>query len=186
MTCIVAIKKDNKVYMGGDSALVDNNAGIKVKIATPKVFDCFSYIIGYAGSARMGQLLFNYFQPSDPPRNPYELEMHMVTTFVDELRALAEEKGLRLDTGSEEMNDFASILVGINGRIFVIEPDWQASEWLCDYAAIGSGMELAIGSLYTTNKLKVKPEERIKLALETASEHSTSVCEPFHTVTREW
>jgi len=180
MTCIVAVKKDDKVYIGGDSALVDISNGIKTKLATPKVFPCFKYVIGYAGSARMGQLLFNYFEPTDPPDNPYELEMHMVTTFVDELRALAEEKGLRLSTSDDEMNDFAQIIVGVNGRIFIIEEDWQASEWLYDYASIGSGSHFAMGSLHTTSKLNMEPNDRLLSALTAAAEHSLTVSDPFH------
>lgn len=182
MTCIVAVKHNNKVYLGGDSALVDLQNGNKVKLNTPKVFECYKYIIGYAGSARMGQLLQNYFEPSDPPSNPNELECHMVTTFVDELRSLAEEKGLRLDSSDEQMNDFASIIVGVNGRIFVIEEDWQASEWAYDYAAIGSGCSAALGSLYTSGKLSVDPEFRVRYALMAATEHTLTVAEPFHVV----
>lgn len=184
MTCIVAVKNNNKVYIGGDSALVDLSNGIKTRIATPKVFNCFKYAIGYAGSARMGQLLFNYFEPSDPPSNPNELEMHMVTTFVDELRALAEEKGLRLSLSDSEMNDFAQIIVGVNGRIFVIEEDWQASEWLHNYAAIGSGCAVALGSLHSTEKYKIKPEERLMAALQAAEDHTVTVCEPFHIISQ--
>ena len=182
MTCIVAVKHKDKVVLGGDSALVDLSNGNKVKLNTPKVFQCFSYIIGYAGSARMGQLLQNYFMPSDPPENSNELTLHMVTTFVDELRALAEEKGLRLDASNEEANDFAQIIVGVNGRIFVIEEDWQASEWAYDYAAIGSGSSAALGSLYTTSKLGVDPEIRVRYALMAATEHTLTVSEPYHVV----
>jgi ATP-dependent protease HslVU (ClpYQ) peptidase subunit len=182
MTCIAAVKHNNKVYLGGDSALVDLNNGNKVKLNSPKVFRCYEYIIGYAGSARMGQLLQNYFEPTDPPDNPEELEFHMVTTFIDELRAVAEEKALRLDASDEQVNDFAQIIVGVNGRIFVIEEDWQASEWAYDYAAIGSGCSAALGSLYTTHKLGVDPEIRVKYALMAATEHTLTVSEPYHMV----
>lgn len=182
MTCIVAVKSKNKVILGGDSALVDLQNGHKVKLNSPKVFTNSQYIIGYAGSARMGQLLQNYFKPSSPPKDPQKLECHMVTTFVDELRALAEEKGLRLDASDENFNDFASILVGINGRIFIIEEDWQASEWAYDYAAIGSGCSVALGSLHTTADLEIDPEQRVMYALTAASEHTLTVSAPYHIV----
>lgn len=62
----------------------------------------------------------------------------------------------------------------------------------CKYAAVGSGEEYALGSLYTTSSQAVfdwakhyTPGERLVVALEAAEKFCGSVQAPFHIVTTE-
>ena len=67
MTAIVAIRQDNTVYMGGDSAGV---AGLKITIRKdPKVFINGNFLMGFTTSFRMGQLLQYSFKPPEHPKN---------------------------------------------------------------------------------------------------------------------
>ena len=57
MTCIVALKENGKVYIGGDCAGSDQSFTHSRK--DPKVFKRGKFLIGFTSSFRMGQLLMH-------------------------------------------------------------------------------------------------------------------------------
>jgi ATP-dependent protease HslVU (ClpYQ) peptidase subunit len=173
MTCVVAVKYDKKVWMGGDRCLSDMDGGFYMPTTDPKIFKKGSMLIGFAGSVRMGKVLKYDFEP--PKLDLRNLDKYMNIDFIKSLRECAERNNLRIDTSERE--DRAELIIGVNGRIFGVEDDWQVSEFISDHLAIGSGMPYALGSLYSTTGMH--PDERIKLALEAAEKYCNSVCQPF-------
>jgi hypothetical protein len=85
---------------------------------------------------------------------------------------------LKADNGRESGGVF---LVGVRGRLFEIDDDYHAREMLEQYDAVGSGVSVALGSLYSTTGQD--PETRIRVALEAAEQFVTSVRAPFHILT---
>jgi hypothetical protein len=79
----------------------------------------------------------------------------------------------------DEQEEGGHFLVGVRGRLFEIESDYQVGESLDGYAAIGSGDDVALGALFATHHLGMSPEQRLTLALEAAQHHITSVRAPF-------
>ena len=61
MTCIVAIKHDNEIWMGGDSAAFRDDE--RTNRADEKVFKNGDFLLGYSGSFRVGQLIRYAFNP---------------------------------------------------------------------------------------------------------------------------
>jgi hypothetical protein len=53
--------------------------------------------------------------------------------------------------------------------------DFQLAEYKENYTAIGSGTQYALGSLYTTARTKLKPPDRLEIAIKAASYFSPSV-----------
>jgi len=73
----------------------------------------------------------------------------------------------------------SNFLVGFKGKLYEILIDFQINE-IPEYDAIGSGSSFAFGSLYNTiTRKKMKPEQRIKKALETAAFFDLSTAGPF-------
>lgn len=178
MTCIVAVKGNGKVYMGGDSCGAAGGSWDKINVASPKVFVNRKIAIGYTCSFRMGQLLQYKFTP--PDKGQTSLIEYMVTDFVDELRRCFSANGFaKIDNGVEEGGTF---LVGMFDSIFRISEDYQVTEVLEDFDSVGCGDMIAKGSLYTTAEFDISPEERIQLALKAAENFSAAVNKPFHTV----
>ena len=155
MTCIVGIASEGVVYIGGDRGLSDNDSILSMP--RPKVVRCGEYLIGYAGSLGVGQLLQMTDLPV-PGKNP---EKTLRTTFTKAFKDSLEEYG---PTISEE-ND-TDFLIGVNGKLYEYSvADWSVAE--VEYSAVGSGSPIALGSLYTSHTYKDIPR-RIKIALEAA------------------
>ncbi len=172
MTCVVALSYNDKVFMGGDSAAADEDTSLVSSRKEPKVFIKSGYIMGYAGSFRFGKVLQHTFNP--PKLSDDNIDKFLNTTFVNALRECCELN--KVDPGSEE--DSSEMLIGISGRVFEFCNDWHFGEDINNFNAIGSGTKFALGSLYSTRRLK-SPNARIQLALESAERFSTSVRGPF-------
>jgi ATP-dependent protease HslVU (ClpYQ) peptidase subunit len=172
MTCIAALSYNGKVYMGGDSAAADEDTNIVSSRKEPKVFIKGGYLLGYSGSFRFGKVVQHIFNP--PKLVGSDLDKFLNTTFIDSLREVCELN--KVDPGSEE--DSSEMLVGVNGRVFEFCNDWHFGEDINDFNAVGSGTKFALGSLYSTRRMR-SPNARIQLALESAERFSTSVRGPF-------
>lgn len=179
MTCIVSCVNDRgDIYMAADSAGVAGDSIMRRK--DPKLFIKDGFIIGFTDSFRMGQLLHHFL--NIPKQEPgVDLFEYMVVVFVEELRSLFLEGGYL--SKDQERDVGGTFLVGHAGRLFCIQSDFQVEETIYPYAAIGSGTDLALGSLHTTNVLKTRynltAEYRVRLALTAAAEFSASVASPF-------
>jgi len=171
MTCIVALSSNNKVYMGGDAAAADDDSLVSAR-KEPKIFIKEGYLLGYSGSFRFGKVLQYSFNP--PKLSDDNLDRFLNTVFVDSLRECCESN--KVDPASEE--DSSEMLIGVSGKIFEFCNDWHFGEDVNNFNAIGSGTKLALGSLYSTRRMK-SPNARIQLALESAEKFSASVRGPF-------
>jgi 20S proteasome alpha/beta subunit len=162
MTCIVGIAHKGNVYIGGDRGASDGSS--IVSLDTPKVYIRDEWIFGYAGSMGIGQIMQIIDIPIlKPDDNPF-LVLRM--DLVDAFRSMLEHNGITMN----EDND-TDILIGCRGRLFEFSPaDWSVAE--IKETAIGSGGNFALGSLHTSIGMRISPEDRIKLALESAITYS--------------
>lgn len=172
MTAIAGFVDKGKVWIGGDSAGVVG-LGLTVR-ADSKVFQNGEFLFGFTSSFRMGQLLRFAFNP--PPINEkQDLYAYMVTNFVDAVRACLKAGGYAsLKDGEESGGTF---LVGVRGRLFVIDSDYQVGEALDGYDSCGCGADIIAGALYATSGMD--PAKRIETALMAAENHSAGVRGPF-------
>ena len=83
MTCIVAVRKEDKIYMSGERGVSDDD--IILQSSSPKVWQTGPYLFGYAGSMDGDRIRHN-FKPSAPVGN--NLEKFMYTKFIKELALL--------------------------------------------------------------------------------------------------
>lgn len=176
MTCIVAIAQDGVVSMGGDSAATDPQGGTLVTVQMPKIFIKDEYIIGYSGSFRMGKFIQYTLEFPKPPswaKGSAKLDEFMNGYVVPALRKQAKEA--ELEQGEKE--DFG-LIIGIRGHIFELDENWAAYEPTRGYSASGSGMDVALGSLFSTSNWS-NPKKRISSALEASAMHNAYVKAPF-------
>lgn len=177
MTAIVAIVKDNTIYMGGDSAGVNvNQLSITIR-KDPKVFKNNEFLIGFTSSFRMGHLLRYSFKPPKHPEN-MSINRYMNTIFIDEVRDCLKKGGyVEIENNSESGGTF---LVGYRGKLFRIGGDFQVGIPAANFDSVGCGTDLCLGSLITTEKLDMDPKKRIKMALTAAETFNIGVRRPFN------
>lgn len=173
MTCIVGLVDKGKVFIGGDSAGVENyNVSIR---SDEKVFCNGPMLFGFTTSFRMGQLLRYALRipPQDQQIDDYQ---YMVTTFIDAVRKCLKEGGFA--SKKDDVETGGAFLVGYKGKLYSIDDDYQVSIGIDGYYAIGCGKYYALGSLYNT-KYITDPVERLMKALETSEYFSGGVRGPF-------
>lgn len=170
MTCVVAIEHKGNIWMGADSAAVDEGGHIQVR-ADHKVWVNSPFVFGFAGSFRLGQLL--HWKLALPVQGDAQTtEEFMCSTFIDSVRGCLEDGGYSAEAGSD-------FLVGYNRRLFCVESDFQVAEALHPHMAIGSGSPYALGAL---RGKAGTPRQRLLHALTAAEAFSAGVRAPFHIV----
>lgn len=176
MTCIVAVKGKGRVVLAGD-AQVSGGWSSKWTMRNPKVFRRGPLMVGVSGSVRFANIVHHVLEQPSPPKRSAELERWVVREFTAQIRAASNAMGAtEKKDGAEQVGGVMLAVVG--GRIFEIYNDLCAVETSHDYATIGSGYLLAMGSLYATSGVAL-PEKRALLALEAAEAHDSGVRRPF-------
>lgn len=177
MTCIIGLVHDSAVYIGGDSAGV-GSYDLTVR-ADPKVFRNGPYLMGFTSSFRMGQLL----QYAELPEvDGSDLHRFMATTFINAVREVLKSGGYAKKENDRE--EGGTFLVGIRGRLFAVEADYQVAEAVDGYLAVGCGNQVALGALFATTG-RPNAEERIDIALHAAERLNAGVRGPFIILTLE-
>ena len=160
--------------MGSDSAAT-NGWGELTTLTESKVFTRGSVIYGVAGSVRVMNLIMYRFQP--PPPQTDDLHEYMATDFVDAMRECFKTYGVAEEENNVESVQ-AEILIGVRGTLYSVHGgDYQVIRPAAQFDAVGTGGQIALGSLYSTQKRA--PHARIQLALEAAQEYMASVRGPF-------
>ena len=177
MTCIVGLEVDDKVYLAGDSiAISEYHASV---VTDSKVFILGDMAIGFTGSIRAGQLIRYGLQLPVHPKRKSDME-YLVIDVVDAIRELFNNKGsLKKENDEEETS--AQYLIGYRGRLYYLDKDFHVGHIKDNYYAIGVGSDIALGSLFSTEKV-VDHKERLTIALNAAVKWSAAVRPPFNFV----
>jgi len=146
-------------------------------IAGAKIFAKGSFLFGITGTVRFLDLLrYSLVIPKHDP--DIDVHVYMVTTFANAIRKCLRDAGVLQKKDEVETTPGAAIMV-YRGRIFTLQSDCAISEYDRPYTAIGSGAELALGSLCTTELYDILPKERLTLALKSAVRHNIYCSAPF-------
>lgn len=178
MTCIAGVIDKGRVFIGGDSAGIDtgNNYALQTR-QDPKVFKKGAFVIGFTTCFRMGQVVRYVFDPPEPPLSDFGLFGYMVRSFVPALRASLSETGA-MDKDCSGQESGPDMLVGIRGKLFGVQENFQISESIHSIDAVGCGAQFAIGSLWAT-RFHHDPEHRVFEALKTSETFCAGVRGPF-------
>jgi len=172
MTCIVGLVKDNKVYIGGDSAGV---TGYNIQIrGDTKVFRHGPFIMGFTTSFRMGQLLHYDFNVPEHPEDMDDMK-YMVSVFIPAVRSCFKDGGFQKTKDNQD--EGGVFLVGYKGKLYEIDSDYQVGQMVDNVTAVGCGANVAIGAMYASEHLT--PRERIKKSLEITTYLNAGVRPPF-------
>lgn len=170
MSCVVGLISENKVWIGADG-IATTEDGEKRPIVINKITRNKKYIFGCTGSVRVARLLSpKMFEP------PEDIDF-----LPDALIKLLADRGTLVTTEQNTVAMPSNILVACksDNRLYEVMIDFQLNEILGDYTAIGSGSSYALGAFKALEKIKMKPKERMSLALDAASEFLVSCGPPY-------
>lgn len=180
MTCIIAYKFDDVVYIGGDSIAADMDTYSKDIIINPKVFKNGKFLIGYTTSFRIGQLLEYTLIP--PKKNKkQDVMQYLCNNFIDEIRRLFVDNGydmLKSNSGG------GTFLFAYKGDIYLVQNDYSILIVDTAYNAVGSGYKAALAAMNVLEEIDPKckrysPEEKLQIAFRAVEKHNNSVAGPF-------
>ena len=162
MTCIVGMVDNGYVYIGGERGASDDNAIISS--TRPKVGVRNGWIYGFAGTFGIGQLIECIDLPSlDRDEDVYT---YVRLSVVERLRNAIDTFSM---DNEENTTDW---LIGCRGRLFEMSSaDWGVCE--VSHTAIGAGFPYALGSLYTSMRMR-DIEERLRMSINAAIEYNPS------------
>lgn len=158
MTTIIAIQGDGFAAVSVDSRISTiDEGGFASQITTLgpgscKVAKNGKYLLGAAGDMRAINILHHAFQPPVPPLGTKgsKLDQFITTKFIPALRTCFEVQGYaapETDTSSHIAEHASTILVVVNGSIYVVDGDYS---WTSDNSrvyALGTGSAYALGAM---------------------------------------
>lgn len=182
MTVIIGYKhNDGSVWLGADSFF--GNSNYLYHVREPKIFRAHvphggPMLIGASGGHRAGFLVRSMALPIH--EEGVDAYTYMAEHFVNALRERYAKAGyLETDSGIEKNE--AILLIGYQGRLFAVWYGFQVDEYMEDYAAIGAGMEIALGALWVIDEHVHEWDavDRVSRALEACDHHSPWVTRPY-------
>ncbi len=174
MTAVVASKDAAGIHMGADSLCVDEYTSCER--LEPKLFRLADVLCGCAGDVRSCDIVQGFTLPD---RRESETHHHdfLSGRFVSALQKSLEKGGCLRESGGVYRWD-CELLLAVRGSLFYIGPRFSVGE-CANYAAIGSGKEVCLGSLHSTEQYTIPTRERLTMALEAAADQTPYVSSPF-------
>lgn len=174
MTVIVGISDKTGTWLAADTRISAGNSlvGTYRKIYRPTSNICY----GVCGMLRDLNILQHIFKPpafEGNVKSKDDCAEYLVMNFIPALITSLTEHG----RVSEDDETFmcgvwqGSMLVAVGGHLFTIFQDFAMLN-VAPYSSIGSGSELALGALSSSNGQS--GEERCKLAIQAASKFDSS------------
>lgn len=175
MTCIIGLKQDGKVYIGGDSL---TDFGYTVGECTDgKVFRVNEFLIGSCGDVRFHQLV-RYGLAVRPQRDDESDMGYLVLEFARALRECFKEHGLLKNADGTDSSS-GSLIIGYRGNLYLISHDFSCCHLNAPFVTIGSGQEVALGAMAAL-AVDSDPVSRITTALTITAQFINSVRAPFY------
>ena len=173
MTVIAGVVSGGKVWIGGDSAGVNDRGDLQLR-KDSKVFRFGQLLIGCSGSWRINQRI-KYLSPTslEPPETSVNAHWYLCNCVLPWLREFTK------DLPEEEFE----LLIGFCGHLFHTYGARQVSEEIAGYEACGCGAQVSRGSLFTSSlsaRMDMNPKWRIENALQAAERFCSGVRGPFN------
>lgn len=184
MTCCIAYKIHNKgIILVADRAGTDEDENQIIR-RDPKIFKIGKFMFAISGSFRLRDILMYDFVL--PKKLKVEsIDRYMRTKFINKFRETCISKGIVKKIDDEEDQLIGNVLVCYEDKIYQIESDFQVGESVDNFAAIGSGSQLALGALSILSKLEGKYfkkdniENTLSYILDDVSRYKSSVKGPY-------
>ena len=173
MTIIAAAEDNNGYWIASDS---HGNTGNTCVELGGKLINKGKYIVGFSNSYRVRDVIIEC--------NTFPKTMNSIKSvrkFRDVLKELMLEDGC-LGVGIEGdtvVHPVSLIIVSPSG-LYELDSDYQVHKYECGYAAIGSGSDVALGTLRAMLRYGATAEQAVHAAVEASIYHCTTCGGDIH------
>jgi ATP-dependent protease HslVU (ClpYQ) peptidase subunit len=196
MTTIIGIQGDGFATICTDSRISSfGDEGIAYQVTTlsqssSKIATNGSYLLGAAGDVRAINILHHAFVPPPPLPGLFGKKLdHFITVkFIPALRECFEKQGYAAperENSSHIAEHGSTVLVAVNGIIYVIDGDYSWTSDVNGIYSLGTGSSYALGALSILLGTKERTQKTCKdaamKALKVASTYDPYTGSPFHT-----
>ncbi|MPL61810.1 hypothetical protein SDC9_07399 [bioreactor metagenome] len=195
MTVVVAIKDktNNDIIIGSDTMVTGGN--LKYEMDEPKFFiveiphgtlpnsEKTKIIVGEAGRVSILEYIRRVFKPPVWNRKTQDFNTYMLDKFFPNFKDLLKKKSYvgknEKDNGSIDI--FSHLLIIHENEFYTMWEDLGFCRETGDFFAIGSGKQVALGSLHSTKEfIYDNPKARVEKAILAAGELTTYVNTDIH------
>ncbi len=194
MTTIIGVQGDGFAVVCADSrisSVYSEGAQIStLREGSGKVAINGKYLLGAAGDVRAINILHHAFQPPAPPPNVVgkKLDQFFTMKFIPALRECFEAQGYATPEREDKEHiaeQNSTIIVAVNGVLYVVDGDYSWSSDVNGIYAIGSGSSYALGAMQVLTRNKQKTIQQAKTnalkALAVAAKFDPHTGAPYHT-----
>ena len=190
MIVLVAIKEDDKIFVGADrqstaGQIIEMKKEPKFMEKTFNVVDGYGkkireskLLLGVTGCAYLGTFLRYGFNFPDLNDNIEDFEEYLIKSLFPTLKKKLVENKL-VAVSNNKLNTESAFLIIYNGEMYCIETNLGVISIGGSYTAMGSGAQIALGSLHTSEDLGFTSKQRIGLALEAAADNTIYVSHEY-------
>ena len=190
MTVVVALKNKNDVIIGSDTMVSGGNLNrrmdgpkffiIKIPLGFREKYE--KIVVGEAGSVSILEYMKRVFKPPIWDKNKQDFNTYMLDKFFPTFKKLLKDKSyVGKDKEDNTPNNFSNLLIIYNNEFYKMWTDFGFDRYIEDYCCIGSGKEVALGSLHSTKEfLYDNPKARVEKAILAAGELTTYVNTDIH------
>ena len=170
MSVLVAIKDKNRIVVGVDTRMSCGPSYTDSYKQRPKAYHMDNkktVIVGGVGNIGLVDVMKiiadNHMSKIDAIDRSYIVK-YIIPELINDIKVYSmEDKECKMD---------GELFLGIKDRGYVIHGNYSVEE-LESFIAIGSGMDVATGSLFTSGQFITDPESRIAIAIQ-ATGHTIS------------
>ena len=199
MTTIIGVQGDGFAVVCVDSRISSMDIAGLTQIGTlregsSKIAANGKYLLGAAGDVRAINILHHVFQPPAPPPNlkGKKLDQFFTAKFIPALRECFDAQGYSMpdrDDKDHIAEQGSTILVSINGVIYVVDGDYSWASEANSVYSIGSGSAYALGAMQVLTHNKKQTIQQAKTnaikALNIAARFDPHTGPPYHTFVQE-
>lgn len=198
MTTVVGIQGEGFALLATDSRISSfDDKGSAYQYTTlgggsSKVAVNGKYLLGAAGDVRAINILHHAFHPPlcAPTLKGKRLDTFLTTKFIPALRHCFEEHGYSVphEDKSHLAEHDSTIIIAINGTIYIVEGDYSWTNDATGLYAAGTGSSYALGALQALNHKNPTPQQAKTIALKAlniATKYDPYTGAPHHTYLQE-
>ena len=172
MSVLIAIKDKSRIVVGVDTRMSSGPSYMDSYKQRPKAYHMDNkrtVIVGGVGNIGlvdvMKIIIDNHMPKIDMIDRSYIVKF-IIPELINDIKVYSmEDKECRMD---------GELFLGIKDRAYTIHSNYTVEE-VESYVAIGSGMDVAIGSLFTSGQFITDPESRIAIAVQATGHTISSV-----------